>query len=189
MGAGESPFKPLPSGRMNDVLQVLMEAPRTTARAAEAQAGSAWGATTARLHGFDLQDSPLLAGLARFPGELMTARSIVPLHRAMLGATVLVLNEDGDSAQPIIIGILQGGGPVSSAEAFVPAGAANPAVAMEARVDGDRLELTAQREIVLRCGASSITLTRAGKVIIKGNYILSRSAGYNKIKGAAIDIN
>jgi len=42
---------------------------------------------------------------------------------------------------------------------------------------------------VLRCGDASITLTRAGKVVIQGNYILSRSSGYNKIKGAAIDIN
>jgi hypothetical protein len=57
------------------------------------------------------------------------------------------------------------------------------------QADGDRYEISAEREIVLRCGDSSITLTRAGKVIIKGNYILSRSTGYNKIKGAAIDIN
>jgi hypothetical protein len=49
--------------------------------------------------------------------------------------------------------------------------------------------LTAEREMVLRCGEASITLTRAGKVIIKGAYIVSRSTGYNKIKGAAVDIN
>ena len=49
--------------------------------------------------------------------------------------------------------------------------------------------IEADREVVLRCGDASITLTRAGKVIIKGSYILSRSSGYNKIKGAAIDLN
>ena len=49
--------------------------------------------------------------------------------------------------------------------------------------------LTAEREIVLKCGEASITLTRAGKVLIKGTYVLSRSSGYNKIKGAAVDIN
>jgi hypothetical protein len=43
--------------------------------------------------------------------------------------------------------------------------------------------------VVLRCGDASITLTQAGKVIIRGNYIVSRSSGYNKIKGAAVDIN
>jgi hypothetical protein len=49
--------------------------------------------------------------------------------------------------------------------------------------------LSAEREIVLRCGAASITLTRAGKILINGSYILSRSTGYNKIKGAAVGIN
>ena len=42
---------------------------------------------------------------------------------------------------------------------------------------------------MLRCGDASITLTRAGKVLIKENYVLSRSRGCNKIKGAAVDIN
>ena len=49
--------------------------------------------------------------------------------------------------------------------------------------------LRAEREIVLECGDASITLTRAGKVLIRGHYILSRASGYNRIKGAAIDIN
>jgi hypothetical protein len=49
--------------------------------------------------------------------------------------------------------------------------------------------LSAEREIVLHCGDASITLTRAGKVIIKGRYLISRSSGYNKVKGAAVEIN
>ncbi len=57
------------------------------------------------------------------------------------------------------------------------------------RVDGDRYLIRAEREIVLQCGDSSITLTRAGKVLIKGNYVVSYSTGYNRIKGATVDIN
>jgi hypothetical protein len=64
---------------------------------------------------------------------------------------------------------------------------AQPLISVDA--DEDRYVISAEREIVLKCGDSSITLTRAGKVIIKGNYILSRSSGYNKVKGAAVDIN
>jgi hypothetical protein len=60
---------------------------------------------------------------------------------------------------------------------------------ISAEVDDQRIVLTAEREIVLRCGEASVTLTRAGKVVIKGTYVLSRSSGYNKIKGAAVDIN
>ena len=53
----------------------------------------------------------------------------------------------------------------------------------------ERLELTAEREIVLRCGKASITLTRAGKVLIRGDYISSRSSGVNKIKGGSVQLN
>ena len=61
------------------------------------------------------------------------------------------------------------------------------AVAVER--DGERLTLTADREIVLRCGKASLTLTRAGKVLIRGAYLLSRSSGVNRIKGGSVQIN
>ena len=49
--------------------------------------------------------------------------------------------------------------------------------------------LTAEHEIVLRCGKASLTLTRAGKVLIRGTYLLSRSSGVNRIKGGSVQIN
>jgi hypothetical protein len=63
------------------------------------------------------------------------------------------------------------------------------APAVPAELDGERVLLTADREIVLRCGEASLTLTRAGKVLIRGTYVLSRSSGSNRIKGAAVEIN
>ena len=56
-------------------------------------------------------------------------------------------------------------------------------------VDGEKTVVTAQKEIVLRCGKASITLTRAGKVLIRGAYLLSRSSGVNRIKGGSVQIN
>jgi hypothetical protein len=53
----------------------------------------------------------------------------------------------------------------------------------------ERLELVAEKEIVLRVGDASITLTRAGKIILRGTYVLSRSSGVNKIKGGSVQIN
>jgi uncharacterized protein (DUF2345 family) len=64
-----------------------------------------------------------------------------------------------------------------------------PSQPVSIRADDERFVVSAEREIVLQCGDASITLTRAGKVLIKGTYVLSRSSGYNKIKGAAVDIN
>ena len=54
------------------------------------------------------------------------------------------------------------------------------ALPIVAHTDDDRIELAADREIVLRCGKASITLTSAGKVIISGAYLLSRSSGVNR---------
>lgn len=56
-------------------------------------------------------------------------------------------------------------------------------------VDGQRVTLSAQHEILLQCGKSSILLRRDGKVVIKGSNLISRSSGTNKIKGSSININ
>jgi hypothetical protein len=56
-------------------------------------------------------------------------------------------------------------------------------------IDGKRISFDAKEEIVLRCGKSSITLTKAGKVIIRGAYLLNRSSGVNRIKGGSVQIN
>jgi hypothetical protein len=138
-------------------------------------------AEVARLHGFDLQDRPLLVNVAGLPGEVVPARSAVPLLRAQAGSAVVVLFERGDLRRPIVVGVLQG--PTAGEQEVAP----GPLVSVQA--DDQRLVFSAEREIVLRCGDASITLTRAGKVLIKGAYILSRSSGYNRIKGAAVDIN
>ena len=56
-------------------------------------------------------------------------------------------------------------------------------------IDGKRFTFDAKEQIVLRCGKSSITLTRAGKVLIRGAYLLNRSSGVNRIKGGSVQIN
>ena len=42
---------------------------------------------------------------------------------------------------------------------------------------------------VLVRGKASITLTREGKVLIRGTYLSSRSSGVNRIKGGSVQIN
>ncbi len=49
--------------------------------------------------------------------------------------------------------------------------------------------VNAKEQLVLRCGKASITLTRAGKILIKGSYVLSRSSGVNRIKGGSVQLN
>jgi len=183
MGAIDGPFKPLPEADACSDLRALFARPSSIGAMGALPPAHAGGASTARLHGFDLHETPLLSGLTAFPGELMAARTTVALRRSMVGAEVLVLYMDGDPARPVVVGVLQEGAGVCDSGAPPAPGA------LDVQLDDERLTLSAEREIVLRCGDASITLTRAGKVVIKGKYIVSRSSGYNKIKGATVDIN
>jgi len=91
---------------------------------------------------------------------------------------VILLFEHGNPRKPILMGFVQQTAPPQSEMSPV-----------EVRLDGEQLTLTAKNELVLRCGKASITLTRAGKVLIRGAYLLSRSSGANRIKGGSVQIN
>jgi hypothetical protein len=90
-----------------------------------------------------------------------------------VGLPVVIAFDSGDCHRPVIIGRVH-----ERSEAQ-----------RGGECEVDRLVIRAQREIELRCGDASIVLTRAGKVLIRGNYVLTRSRGANKIKGAFVDIN
>jgi hypothetical protein len=137
-------------------------------------------AATCYLYGFSLDDQPLVSGLADLPGHIVPAQATIPLLHEHIGAQIVVVFERGNAYRPIIIGRL---GTVHPPEKQ------SVAEQVSVQTDGQRLTFSAEKEIVLRCGDASITLTRAGKILIQGKYILSRSSGYNKIKGAAVDIN
>jgi uncharacterized protein (DUF2345 family) len=55
--------------------------------------------------------------------------------------------------------------------------------------DGENVTITADKNITLICGKSSLTLRRDGKIITKGTNILSRATATNKIKGGSVAVN
>jgi hypothetical protein len=114
------------------------------------------------------------------------AVSIVEITAEHVGRPVALAFQDGDPRRPIILGLIHQ--PCADAAPPAPETGAERS-ALDARPDGDRIVLSADREIVLRCGKASITLTRAGKVLIRGAYLLSRSSGVNRIKGGSVQIN
>ena len=121
--------------------------------------------------------------LVIFPGNQhetgIEASSTALLKESDIGREVALLFEAGNPERPIVIGRIQ-----DPEEMLAPA---RQEVQLEK--DGERLVLTAKEEIVLKCGKASITLTKAGKVIIRGEYLLSRSSGANRIKGGSVQIN
>ncbi len=97
-------------------------------------------------------------------------------------AVVLALGEDG---APIVIGVVQ------AVPAARPAGraAGERAERLEALVDGEEVTLEGKERVELRCGKASIVLTKAGKVLIQGTYISSRSSGAHRIRGGSVEVN
>lgn len=53
----------------------------------------------------------------------------------------------------------------------------------------DELVFASDKKITLSCGKSSITLYPNGKIVLKGDYILSDAEGVNRLTGGRIDIN
>ena len=60
---------------------------------------------------------------------------------------------------------------------------------LQVTVDGETLRLTAEHEIELKCGNSSLVLRRSGRVILKGTHVVTTSSGPVKVKGATIALN
>ncbi len=86
-----------------------------------------------------------------------------------------------DTQEPVVVGIIASR-PVTNETAPSP----RP---LAAEIDGERIILDGQDEIVLRCGKASITLTKTGKILLRGAYVSSRSSGVNRIKGGSVQIN
>lgn len=120
--------------------------------------------------------TPMVIDPAQPGGPARRARSVVDLHRGHIGRQVLLLFEAGDPSLPIVVGVLR----TRSQER---------AEQMAVEADGQRMIVSANCQLVLRCGKASITLTEAGKVLIEGTYVLSKSIGVNRIKGGAVQLN
>lgn len=87
-----------------------------------------------------------------------------------IGDTVALSFVDGDPERPVVVGRL--------------------CVPRVLRTEGtDGLLIQHEKRITLRCGNSSLILTSAGKLLLRGDYVSSHSSGLNRIKGGSVQIN
>lgn len=132
------------------------------------------GAVIGKLVGIGDSGSPLVDFPLNRLGHSLTARSTISFSKEKVGREIVLIFEEDDPQKPIIMGFIH-----YPEEAFP----------INGEIDGEKLNFTAKKEIVLNCGKASITLTRAGKIIIRGTYLLNRSSGVNRIKGGSVQIN
>lgn len=165
-----------PSQSVRVLPRVDFHAPRVGRIVSIDEQGQAW---------VDFADNP--------SGRPVLARSVLDAAApptaasdALVGAEVLLCFEGADPQLPIVTGIVRAR---LQPQPIVPAVTLEPGTLKDVLVDGRQLVFSAQQQILLRCGKSSVLLRRDGKVVIRGTSLLSRSSGANKIKGASIDLN
>jgi hypothetical protein len=129
------------------------------------------------------------------------ALTTVPLNDASIGKDVAISFAQNQGGTPIVMGVIRRilDDVISQQENTTPLTTAIDDINTnllrtenskpEIIVDGNKLELSAADEITLRCGKSSITLNKNGKILIKGEHMLNRTAGSYKIKSGSIQLN
>lgn len=165
-----------------ELMQAVLAKPRKTETAEVFQQQPITGIVIGTLSKISEDGRPLVYYPGIPTGRPLAAVSTTDLGRQESGQEVALGFVNGDPALPIILGLIQKTGQQEQS-----AGQDNKMV--NVKIDGNRLTLSAEQEIVLQCGKSSITLTRAGKVILKGAYLSTHSTGVNRIKGGSVQIN
>jgi hypothetical protein len=166
------------------------------APAAASAAPAAQVVKIAKITGLDPKGRPLL----KMPGaksKPIAARSTLRVTHADVGREALVLFENGDPSLPIITGLLEAPdettspakSPLASRAATQAEKAAPAQAASAAGPAPEKLVYEAGQELVLKVGKASITLTKDGRIVIRGADVLTRSSGSNRIKGGAVHIN
>jgi hypothetical protein len=167
-----------------------------------AQAPAASEVVIGELQGLDGQGRPLVSFVVGNTAyESVLALSTQPVNASLVGRQLALLFAGGNCSQPVIMGFIhaplldlvlaetpqQADAPATETLLFeAPSSLSAPPKAM---LDGQRLVFEAEEEVVLRCGAASITLQKDGRVLIRGTYVVSRASGVNRILGGSVQVN
>ena len=108
-------------------------------------------------------------------GHSVVARATVAVSRADRGREVMVTFLDGDIGRPVITGLFT-----------EPVG---PAGQRHMKFNAAELDFEASSKLTFQCGKSSITLHRDGKIVLRGEHVVSRASGVNRIRGGSIELN
>jgi len=103
--------------------------------------------------------------------------------KSLVGTSVLIVFEDANPRLPIILG------PVLERISAAAQALSRHAIAKQSEPDGGSAILEASEEVLLRCGESSLSMRKDGKIVLKGRTIVSRASRANKIRGASVAIN
>ncbi len=149
---------------LNDV---LIQTPQRPTRAD--------GIAVGTFDGHDI-DGTALVSIPAFGVSGVRARIVTPIEQAEIGQAVALAFELADPRYPIILGLM-----------LTPSSPSKNA--SQVSIDGERVVLTGEREIELRCGEAAIILSADGRIELRGTYITSQASATQRILGGSVNIN
>ena len=152
------------------------------------------------IQGIDKDGQTLVDFLVNKSVEGIPAISTISVSHQLIGRQVALLFAEGNLNNPVIMGLIHSpldemlenfelSADLDNQQKAHHTTQANTLSTEQVVIDGKRIVIEGQEEIVLKCGESSITLTKAGKIMIRGKYLLNRSTGVNRIMGGSVQVN
>lgn len=151
----------------------------------------------AHVKGFDEQSRPVVSFIVAGQSFSFPAMATMHIPKESINRQVALSFIDGKIQQPLILGVVYS--PLYEYLENIEISPSSDAVAQPDKheelikepvfVDGKKVTIEGSETIELRCGEASITLTKAGKILIRGKYVLNRSSGVNRIVGGSVQVN
>ena len=137
----------------------------------ESQLQQVPGITLGEVAGATADGRPLVTSAQRREPTpaLGTAMGQAPDWRHQRGQRVVLAFVDGDLQRPLVLALLD--------------------APLAAAVTPRTLRVAAGEELRIECGKSSIWLRADGRIEIRGEHLVSRSRGPNKVKGGSVHLN
>ena len=120
----------------------------------------------------DTTGSPIVDFPCNSNGKPIPAKAVLEINKSHTGREVALMFEGNSVEKPIIMGLMH-----------------VPDKTVKILSDGKSEIITAEKELLLQCGESSILLKENGKIVIKGLDIISRARRNNKIRGGSVRLN
>ncbi|MBZ9896166.1 MULTISPECIES: DUF6484 domain-containing protein [unclassified Mesorhizobium] len=119
--------------------------------------------------------APLVVFVGNPRETAIAARSLTELDTSSIGSELALLFEGGDPMRPLVVGRI--------------VDPAHKERKLSVVREGDRVVISGEERIELRCGLASIILEKDGRITIRGNQLTSHASGTNRIRGGAIHLN
>ncbi|RWD60243.1 MAG: hypothetical protein E5V89_18100 [Mesorhizobium sp.] len=119
--------------------------------------------------------APLVVFVGNPRETAIAARSLTELDVSAIGSELALLFEEGDPTRPLVVGRI--------------VDPAHKNRELQVVREGDRVVITGEERIELRCGLASIILEKDGRVTIRGSQLTSQASGTNRIRGGAVHLN